>query len=41
MTNAYGKIHDLAKKNNSNMRDACYYYSLKRIETVYSKRGIH
>ena len=41
MTNAYGKIHDLAEKNNSNMRDACYYYSLKRIETVYNKRGIH
>jgi len=41
MSDTYDKIHDLAEKNNSNMRDACYYYSLKRIETVYDKRGIN
>ena len=41
MSDTYDEIHDLAEKNNSNMRDACYYYSLKRIETVYDKRGIN
>ena len=41
MTNAFNKIYNISLKNNSNMRDACYYYSLKRIETIYNKRGIH
>ena len=41
MTNAFDKIYNISLKNNSNMRDACYYYSLKRIETIYNKRGIH
>lgn len=41
MTDAFDKIYNISLKNNSNMRDACYYYSLKRIETIYNKRGIH
>ena len=40
MTNAFEKIYDISIKNNSNMRDACYYYSLKRLENVYDKRGV-
>ena len=40
MTNAFEKIYEISKKNNSNMRDACYYYSLKRLENVYDKRGV-
>ena len=41
MTSAFNKIYDISLKNNSNMRDACYYYSLKRIEGIYEKRGFH
>ena len=41
MTSAFDKIYDISLKNNSNMRDACYYYSLKRIEGIYEKRGFH
>jgi glutamate dehydrogenase/leucine dehydrogenase len=41
MTDAFDKIYNISLKNNSSMRDACYYYSLKRIETIYNKRGIH
>ena len=40
MTNAFEKIYDISIKNNSNLRDACYYYSLKRLENVYEKRGV-
>ena len=40
MTNAFEKIYDISIKNNSNLRDACYYYSLKRLESVYDKRGV-
>ena len=40
MTNAFEKIYDISIKNNSNLRDACYYYSLKRLENVYDKRGV-
>lgn len=41
MITTFDKMYNISIKNNSNMRDACYYYSLKRIETVYSSRGFN
>ena len=41
MTTSFNNIYKLSEKNNSTLRDASYCYSLKRLETVYMKRGIN
>ena len=40
MTTSFNNIYELSIKNNCTIRDASYGYALKRLETVYMKRGI-
>jgi glutamate dehydrogenase (NAD(P)+) len=40
ITNAYGRVREMAKKHKTDRRTAAYIVALSRLETVYKERGI-